>query len=358
MGTPDALSPLSLNSADRYYPSHLSSPLSAGPRSSNPFERQNSYQTVSHSRQHVRPLQPLQLRDTLSRSRSDSIQSPLRSSMSWKGETLDYGNYQTGQPSPQLTGRQQSVYQPDQMGTSNVNAHQYDANAYSSSSQVSFSLKLFHNPCEDHPCVLTLLVPDTNMQNSATHMTYSSSHGPGTSSTLQQQSPSAMSRLRATSATFPAGLDLRTQCRPMPSQGNSPRGLPATPRSSSFANAFTGGYASAPLTAPVDFQLPRTPIDPSNRDFNIPQLSAPMAPPQDFSNAYNSNLSPVRGQQGDRDFGNQGQNNEDPGGQGPGQVGDEQQTRNNDESYLSPDQYETDQKRRGSFIMPGAFESP
>jgi hypothetical protein len=137
MGTPDVLSPLSLNSTDRYYPSHLSSPLSAGPRRSNPFDRQNSYQTLSHSRQHVRPLQPLQLRETMSRSRSESIRSPLRSSMSWKGETLDYGNYQTGQTSPQLSGRRESVYQPDQMGTSTVNAHQYDANAYSSSSQVS-----------------------------------------------------------------------------------------------------------------------------------------------------------------------------------------------------------------------------
>jgi hypothetical protein len=195
---------------------------------------------------------------------------------------------------------------------------------------------------------------DTNMQNSPTHMTYSPSHGPG-ASTLQQQSPSAMSRLRATSAAFPPGLDLRTQYRPMPSQGNSTHGLPATPRSSSFANAFTGGYASAPLTAPVDFQLPRTPIDSGNRDFNIPQLSAPMAPPQDFSNAYNSNLSPVRGQQGDRDFGNQGQNNGDPG-QGQGQ--DQQQTRNNEESYLRPDQYETGQKRKRSFTMPGTFESP
>lgn len=329
MGTPDVLSPLSLNSTDRYYPSHLSSPLSAGPRSSNPFDRQNSYQTLSHSRQHVRPLQPLQLRETMSRSRSESIQSPLRSSMSWKGETLDYGNYQTGQPSPQLSGRQQSVYQPDQMGNSAVNAHQYDANAYS----------------------------NANMQNSPTHMTYSPSHGPGASS-LQQSSPSAMSRLRATSAAFPPGLDLRTQYRPLPAQSNSPHGLPATPRSSSFANAFTGGYASAPLTAPVDFSLPRTPIDGGNRDFNIPQLSAPMAPPQDFSNAYNSNLSPVRGQQGDRDFGNQGQNNGDPGGQGQGQVGDQQQTRNNEESYLRPDQYETGQKRKRSFTMPGTFESP
>ncbi len=136
MGTPDVLSPLSLNSSDRYYGSHLSSPLSAtGPRSSNPFDRQNNYQTLSHSshsRHHVRPLQPLQLRETMSRSRSESLQSPLRSSMSWKGETLDYSSYQTGQPSPQLSGRQQSVYQPEQLSGNSLNPNQYDANAFSS----------------------------------------------------------------------------------------------------------------------------------------------------------------------------------------------------------------------------------
>ena len=132
MASADVLSPVSLTSSDRYYPSHLSSPMNTGPRSANPFERQNSYQCLSQARQHPRPVQPLQLRETMSRSRSDSLQSPLRSSMSWKGETLDYANYQTGQPSPQLSGRQQSVYQPDQIGNGSVNAHQYDAHAYSS----------------------------------------------------------------------------------------------------------------------------------------------------------------------------------------------------------------------------------
>jgi hypothetical protein len=137
MGTPDILSPVSMNSSDRYYSSHLSSPMSSGPRSANPFDRHSSYQSIPHSRQHSRPLQPLQLRETMSRSRSDSLQSPLRSSMSWKGETLDYNSYQTGQPSPALSGRQQSVYQPEQMSSSSVNAHQYDANQSSCSSQVS-----------------------------------------------------------------------------------------------------------------------------------------------------------------------------------------------------------------------------
>lgn len=128
MGSPDILSPLSINSNDRFYGSHLNSPMSAGPRSSS-FDRQNNYQGLPHSRQHVRPLQPLQLRETMSRTRSESLQSPLRTSMSWKGETLDYGNYQTGHPSPQLTGRQQSTYQPEQ-NTNTSNAQQYDGNSY------------------------------------------------------------------------------------------------------------------------------------------------------------------------------------------------------------------------------------
>jgi len=178
-----------------------------------------------------------------------------------------------------------------------------------------------------------------------------------------------MSRLRAASSAFPPGLDLRNQYRQLPTQHNSTHGT--TPRSSSFASAFTGGYASAPLTAPVDFSLPRTPADGSHgsRDFNIPKLSAPMHPPQDFSSAYNSTISPARAQQADRDFGSQGQNNADPGGQGQGQgqgsgqTGDhqqqQQQTRSNEEaSYLRQGEYETGQKRKRSFTISGPFESP
>lgn len=291
MGNPDVLSPLSLNSAvDRFYPNHLTSPMSAGPRSANPFERQNNYQALSHTRQNSRSLQPLHLRETMSRSRSESLQSPLRSSMSWKGETLDYGSYQTGQPSPQLSGRQQSVYQPDQIGNSAVNAPQYDANVYSSASNVS---QIGFKPLK--LCDLTTFTGTTNIQTPPTNMTYSP-HG-SASASLHQSSPSAMSRLRASSVALPSGLDLRNQYGTHSSRGTQ-QGL-ATPRSSSFASAFTGGFASAPLTAPVDFSLPRTPNDPSHssqRDFTIPQLSAPMAPPQDFSTAYNTNLSPNRGQ--------------------------------------------------------------
>lgn len=132
--SPDVLSPISLNSSDRYYPSHLASPLS-GPRSSNPFLRQNSsdnYQIHSQQRQQSRPLQPLQLREAMSRSRSESLQSPLRSSMSWKGETLDYANYPGETNSPTLTGRQQSLYQSDQNSGLSMNSQSYGLNGYTS----------------------------------------------------------------------------------------------------------------------------------------------------------------------------------------------------------------------------------
>jgi hypothetical protein len=132
MSTPDILSPLSATSNDRgYYSSHLASPLSNGPRTSNPFARQNSLDTSvqmhSQSRQQIRPLQPLQLRETMSRSRSDTLQSPLRSSMSWKGDSIDY-SYGAGGASPAIGGRHQSVYQPENTSGSGMN---YDSNSYS-----------------------------------------------------------------------------------------------------------------------------------------------------------------------------------------------------------------------------------
>lgn len=135
IGASDTLSPLSMNSNDRYFGSHLSSPLSGGPRSANPFNRQtgsNGYQMHSQSK-NPRPLQPLQLRETMSRNRSQSLQSPLRSSISWKGETLDYGEYLGGSASPNLTARPQSHHQLDQPGGNSLNAHHFDiANIYSS----------------------------------------------------------------------------------------------------------------------------------------------------------------------------------------------------------------------------------
>lgn len=136
MTSPDILSPLSPSSSERgYYSGHLSSPL-GGSRASNPFGRQSHLDTGSqlHSqpRQQIRPLQPLSLRETMSRSRSDNLQSPLRSSMSWKGDSIDYAGYSGSSSSPGNAARHTSVYQPDPSGSSAGGALGYDTGSYTS----------------------------------------------------------------------------------------------------------------------------------------------------------------------------------------------------------------------------------
>ncbi len=136
MGSTDILSPLSPASTDRgYYSGHLTSPLGTGPRSSNPFARQNSLdagpQMHSQTRQPIRPLQPLHLRDTMSRSRTETLQSPLRSSMSWKGDSIDYTSYSSAGGAPGITGRHQSVYQSDHVGSNAGSGLNYEPNSYS-----------------------------------------------------------------------------------------------------------------------------------------------------------------------------------------------------------------------------------
>ncbi|KAI0021925.1 hypothetical protein F4780DRAFT_257053 [Xylariomycetidae sp. FL0641] len=261
MGSSDILSPLSPASTDRgYYSSHLTSPLGGGHRTSNPFARGSGLDAGVHmhsqGRQSIRPLQPLQLRETMSRSRSDTLQSPLRSSMSWKGDSLDYSSYSGSSGSPSMRTSHSSVYQPDQMGSSTSSSMGYEPSSYS---------------CKT--------------QSSTNNINYSS-----------LQSPSqTRSRLRAASATLPLGLDLRHQYRSLgqslqsPSHASTPRAASTTPYGSS--PAYTTTFPSAPLTAPIDFSLSRNPgIRSSVPDYSIPQLSAPIAPSHDFSQALHGGL--------------------------------------------------------------------
>ena len=131
------------------------------------------------------------------------------------------------------------------------------------------------------------------MQSSPTNINYSSVQ----SSTLQQP-PHNRSRLRAASASLPLALDLRHQYRPISTGHNlQSTNQSSTPRATSTApyatpSSYTTGYPSAPLTAPVDFSLPRTPsIRTSVPDYSPPQMSAPIAPPQDFTAALHGSLS-------------------------------------------------------------------
>ncbi|OLN85000.1 Homeobox-leucine zipper protein HDG11 [Colletotrichum chlorophyti] len=258
MSSPDVLSPMTPNSTGdhRYgYGSHLS-PMGPGPRTSNPFARQGPLENSMsvHRGQPIRPLQPLQLRETMSRSRSDNIQSPLRSSMSWKGDSIDYNTYHHGAGgSPQLGGRQQSVYPSDSMNGPSSSGLSYESGSYSS-----------------------------NAVGSPPGMNYSSF----------QQGPPNRLRNRASSAL---GLDLRNQYRsvgsvPPSSHASTPRATSAQFASSS---AYTSSFPSAPLSAPVDFTLPRTPAPrPGVQDYSMPQMSAPIAAPNDFSQAFHASLNP------------------------------------------------------------------
>ncbi|KXH36197.1 homeobox domain-containing protein [Colletotrichum simmondsii] len=252
MSSPDILSPMTPNSTGdhRYgYGSHLS-PMGPGPRTSNPFARQGALENSMsmHRGQPSRPLQPLQLRETMNRSRSD-LNSPLRSSMSWKGDAIDYNTYHHGAGgSPQLSGRQQSVYQPEQMSGPSSSGLPYESSSYSSN-------------------------------NSPPGMNYSSFPG----------GPPNRLRARASSGTL--GLDLRTQYRSVgsvPPPGHSP-----APRATSAQFAYTSSLPSAPLTAPVDFSLPRTPgARPGGvQDYSMPQMSAPIAAPNDFSQAFHASMN-------------------------------------------------------------------
>ena len=136
IGSTDILSPLSPATTDRsYYSNHLASPLGTGPRSANPFAGRNSLDTGpqmhSHSRQPIRPLQPLHLRDSMSRPRTETLHSPLRTSMSWKGDAIDYTSYSSASGTPGISSRHQSVYQADHMSSSAGGSLNYESGSYS-----------------------------------------------------------------------------------------------------------------------------------------------------------------------------------------------------------------------------------
>lgn len=129
----------------------------------------------------------------------------------------------------------------------------------------------------------------SNIHSPPTHLTYPTSH-PGN----PQSSTPPVPRFRAASSAYPSGLDLRSQYRAVSTQGPN-HGVPATARTAPFASAFSsGGFQSAPLIASAEFQIPRTPNDAGPRDYHMSQLSAPMAPPQDFSATYGQSASPAR----------------------------------------------------------------
>lgn len=352
IGSPDMLSPLSMGGGDRYYSGHLGNPGGTGSRNSAAYSRHNSMDSygMQASRQGARPLQPLQLRETMSRSRSESLQSPLRSSMSWKGDAIDYGSYPPpGPQSPSSNGRQASLYQGEQPGGNGVSQHQqYDSPTY---------------PSKNWPIYPAFYITDTavasNIHTSPTHLTYPTSHPAST-----QPSTPPVSRYRASSATFPSGLDLRSQYRSVTSHSpNQP--IPATARAATFASAFSsGGFQSAPLMAPAEFNIPRTPVDAGPREYHLSQLSAPMAPATDFAAAYSQSMSPGRPAATEQStLGRQHQglgleDSQDHQNQPQAQQQPEQQQQGETAHYLRQDEYDLNsmKQRKRTYSMSGSYD--
>ncbi|CAK7222920.1 hypothetical protein SEUCBS140593_005065 [Sporothrix eucalyptigena] len=332
MGSSDILSPLSPSSStDHRYGSYGATATGSGsvmsPRTANPYARPQSSsldgsqsqgqgsQSSSQQRHSMRPLQPLQLRETVSRSRSDNLQSPLRSSMSWKGDSLDYSNYHhssTGASGGNTSPGRSSLYPSDGLGNGSSSAGLGGYDSYSGSTV-----------------------------QSPTHIAYPGFQSSPALQAATNNGQNRSSRLRAASATLPLALDLRTSGVGAGIGGGSPyRGVGSAATtlsptagasrqsqmgslnglvsSSGYGTSYATSYASnsfptsAPLTAPLDFSMSSSAsrtgagtgvgyrtgssslsnggIGVGGTDYgSMPQMSAPLAPPQDFSNAFMGN---------------------------------------------------------------------
>lgn len=87
------LSPVSTTS-DRTHFSVAPHSQNTSPRNSNPFIRSSSFSTAYHPNPHIPRLQMHDRMVGMGRSRAESLGSPLRSSMSYTGNALDYGENQ------------------------------------------------------------------------------------------------------------------------------------------------------------------------------------------------------------------------------------------------------------------------
>ncbi|KAH7188955.1 uncharacterized protein B0J16DRAFT_105027 [Fusarium flagelliforme] len=124
-------SPLSPAPSDRYpYGGHFSAPLTGSPRTSHPFGQQHGLgNPIEIHRSSPHPIPPPLLRDSLSRARSESSQSPLRPSMSWKGDVVEYTYRAASSTSPNLPDRQPPLYQPTPISHPSGGINSYGTNS-------------------------------------------------------------------------------------------------------------------------------------------------------------------------------------------------------------------------------------
>lgn len=230
-GNSDMMSGLSSSSNDRFaYGSPLSS-LFGGPRALSTFQAGHS----KLDQQGMRPLHPLHYRDSVSRPRAESLQSPLRSGMSWKGDNIDYSNYHLGSTSPSLTQRQQSMY--SMSSTSNGGTGGGDTDSYPSE----------HRPRTYASAQTKVLMSD--------HLAQSST-GLGLEYPSLHQDIQSRTRSRAASATFPLSQDMKNQYRGLGSTGESSGYTSAASSQYTSSSVYTTSYLPAPLEAPNNISQP------------------------------------------------------------------------------------------------------
>ena len=116
MSSSDMISPLSAVSNERYSAGGIHA---AASRASNPhLSRPSSVESPSHlGRPALRQGPPMHLRESIPRSTSDALHSPLRTNTSWKSESFDYSSFHGGNTASSVANRHPSGYQSVQIGS-------------------------------------------------------------------------------------------------------------------------------------------------------------------------------------------------------------------------------------------------
>jgi hypothetical protein len=115
------LSPISTTS-DRTHFSTVPQCQTPSPRNTNPFMRSSSFSTAYHPNHHTSRLQ---MHDRMVRNRAESLASPLRSSMSYSGNALNYGENQHAAAVPPAYDPRQATEQHIPQPVPESSAHPY-----------------------------------------------------------------------------------------------------------------------------------------------------------------------------------------------------------------------------------------
>ncbi|CCU77339.1 homeobox transcription factor [Blumeria hordei DH14] len=244
INSPDVMSSNSLSSPDQYYSNHLSNSLSVVSQTTNSHERPHNYSSLAQSGQSQNNArsQPMNFRESMLKTRPNTMRYPLRVGMSWSEDSRTYPEHQARKPSSQVCNGQSSLGYAEFSNAHGLNSHQYDINSYINTSNVRSSpVKIFPPP-------------------------------PGNPLLIAQNNPSSSrGQLRNTASTF---SQRPSQCQYQ--VGN--QSCTISSRNNSFGNNFTaGGYVNSLLTP-------------------FP------APSQDFLNSNDSTLSSAGPEQVNADF--------------------------------------------------------